>query len=122
MPGGWLASSSSIRADSYLIIRYMEDSPVHRQDSCGSYADPVKKAMSNGMKYLFDRPALYTTALQAPQRMHFKVCQWSLSARISLLPLSTRTTCISGPSKTADIEQALVMGAQAARGVTVVLV
>jgi L-lactate dehydrogenase complex protein LldG len=30
-------------------------------------------------------------------------------------------TFISGPSKTADIEQALVMGAQAARGVTVVL-
>ncbi len=29
---------------------------------------------------------------------------------------------ISGPSKTADIEQALVMGAQAARGVTVLLV
>ncbi len=29
---------------------------------------------------------------------------------------------ISGPSKTADIEQSLVMGAQAARGVTVVLV
>ena len=28
---------------------------------------------------------------------------------------------ISGPSKTADIEQALVMGAQAARGVTVML-
>lgn len=31
-------------------------------------------------------------------------------------------TFISGPSKTADIEQALVMGAQAARGVTVVLI
>lgn len=31
-------------------------------------------------------------------------------------------TFISRPSKTADIEQALVMGAQAARGVTVVLV
>lgn len=30
-------------------------------------------------------------------------------------------TFISGPSKTADIEQALVIGAQAARGVTVVL-
>lgn len=30
-------------------------------------------------------------------------------------------TFISGPSKTADIEQALVMGAQAARGVTIVL-
>lgn len=30
-------------------------------------------------------------------------------------------TFISGPSKTADIEQALVMGAQAARGVTVIL-
>ncbi|MBR5687342.1 MAG: LUD domain-containing protein [Prevotella sp.] len=29
---------------------------------------------------------------------------------------------ISGPSKTADIEQALVMGAQAARGVTVLLI
>ena len=28
---------------------------------------------------------------------------------------------ISGPSKTADIEQALVMGAQSARGVTVIL-
>ena len=27
-------------------------------------ANPVKKAMSNGMKYLFDRPALYTTALK----------------------------------------------------------
>ena len=27
-------------------------------------ADPVKKAMSNGMKYLFDRPAFYTTALK----------------------------------------------------------
>ena len=30
-------------------------------------------------------------------------------------------TFISGPSKTADIESALVYGAQAARGVTVVL-
>lgn len=30
-------------------------------------------------------------------------------------------TFMSGPSKTADIEQALVMGAQAARGVTVLL-
>lgn len=30
-------------------------------------------------------------------------------------------TFISGPSKTADIEQALVMGAQAARGLTVVI-
>ena len=29
---------------------------------------------------------------------------------------------ISGPSKTADIEQALVMGAQAARGVTVIII
>ena len=29
---------------------------------------------------------------------------------------------ISGPSKTADIEQALVMGAQSARGVTVILI
>lgn len=29
---------------------------------------------------------------------------------------------ISGPSKTADIEQALVMGAQAARGVTILIV
>lgn len=29
---------------------------------------------------------------------------------------------ISGPSKTADIAQALVMGAQAARGVTILLV
>ena len=29
---------------------------------------------------------------------------------------------ISGPSKTADIEQALVMGAQAARGVTVLII
>jgi L-lactate dehydrogenase complex protein LldG len=28
---------------------------------------------------------------------------------------------ISGPSKTADIAQALVMGAQAARGVTVLI-
>ena len=27
-------------------------------------ANPVKRAMSNGMKYLFDRPALYTTALK----------------------------------------------------------
>lgn len=31
-------------------------------------------------------------------------------------------TFISGPSKTADIEQALVMGAQAARGITVLVV
>lgn len=30
-------------------------------------------------------------------------------------------TFISGPSKTADIEQALVMGAQSARGVTVII-
>ena len=29
---------------------------------------------------------------------------------------------ISGPSKTADIEQALVMGAQAARGVTIIII
>ena len=38
------------------------------------------------------------------------------------MPSTGLGTFISGPSKTADIEQALVMGAQAARGVTVVLV
>ena len=31
-------------------------------------------------------------------------------------------SCISGPSKTADIEQSLVMGAQAARSVTIILI
>ncbi len=43
-------------------------------------------------------------------------------ARIQMDPAYNFGTFISGPSKTADIEQALVMGAQAARGVTVVLV
>ncbi len=43
-------------------------------------------------------------------------------ARIKMDPKYNFGTFISGPSKTADIEQALVMGAQAARGVTVVLV
>ncbi len=42
-------------------------------------------------------------------------------ARIEMNPKYNFGTFISGPSKTADIEQALVMGAQAARGVTVVL-
>lgn len=42
--------------------------------------------------------------------------------RIEMNPKYNFGTFISGPSKTADIEQALVMGAQAARGVTVVLV
>ena len=42
-------------------------------------------------------------------------------ARIEMDPKYNFGTFISGPSKTADIEQALVMGAQAARGVTVVL-
>lgn len=42
-------------------------------------------------------------------------------ARIEMDPKFNFGTFISGPSKTADIEQALVMGAQAARGVTVVL-
>ena len=42
-------------------------------------------------------------------------------ARIEMDPQYNFGTFISGPSKTADIEQALVMGAQAARGVTVVL-
>ena len=41
--------------------------------------------------------------------------------RIKMDPKYNFGTFISGPSKTADIEQALVMGAQAARGVTVVL-
>lgn len=41
-------------------------------------------------------------------------------ARIEM-PTTGLGTFISGPSKTADIEQALVMGAQAARGVTVVI-
>lgn len=41
-------------------------------------------------------------------------------ARIQM-PDTGLGTFISGPSKTADIEQALVMGAQAARGVTVVI-
>lgn len=41
-------------------------------------------------------------------------------ARIEM-PSTGLGTFISGPSKTADIEQALVMGAQAARGVTVVI-
>lgn len=43
-------------------------------------------------------------------------------ARIEMNPQYNFGTFISGPSKTADIEQALVMGAQAARSVTVVLV
>lgn len=43
-------------------------------------------------------------------------------ARIEMEPKYNFGTFISGPSKTADIEQALVMGAQAARGVTVVLI
>lgn len=43
-------------------------------------------------------------------------------ARIEMDPKYNFGTFISGPSKTADIEQALVMGAQAARGVTVVLI
>lgn len=37
------------------------------------------------------------------------------------MPATGLGTFISGPSKTADIEQALVMGAQAARSVTVVI-
>lgn len=41
-------------------------------------------------------------------------------ARIEM-PATGLGTFISGPSKTADIEQALVMGAQAARGVTVII-
>lgn len=41
--------------------------------------------------------------------------------RISMDERYNFGTFISGPSKTADIEQALVMGAQAARGVTVVI-
>ena len=43
-------------------------------------------------------------------------------ARIDMDPRYNFGTFISGPSKTADIEQSLVMGAQAARGVTVILV
>ena len=42
-------------------------------------------------------------------------------ARFDMDPNYNLGTFISGPSKTADIEQALVMGAQAARGVTVIL-
>lgn len=41
--------------------------------------------------------------------------------RISFDPQYNFGTFISGPSKTADIEQTLVMGAQAARGVTVIV-
>lgn len=41
--------------------------------------------------------------------------------RITMDPRYNFGTFISGPSKTADIEQALVMGAQAARGVTVLV-
>lgn len=43
-------------------------------------------------------------------------------ARIKMDPEYNFGTFISGPSKTADIEQALVMGAQAARGCTVILI
>ncbi len=42
--------------------------------------------------------------------------------RIEFDPKYQFGSFISGPSKTADIEQALVMGAQAARGVTVIIV
>lgn len=41
--------------------------------------------------------------------------------RIEMDPQYNFGTFISGPSKTADIEQALVMGAQAARGITVLV-
>ena len=42
-------------------------------------------------------------------------------SRIEMDPRYNFGTFISGPSKTADIEQALVMGAQVARGVTVLV-
>lgn len=42
--------------------------------------------------------------------------------RIQMDPRYNFGTFISGPSKTADIEQSLVMGAQAARGITVLIV
>lgn len=41
--------------------------------------------------------------------------------RIEFDPKYQFGTFISGPSKTADIEQSLVMGAQAARGVTIII-
>ena len=37
--------------------------------------------------------------MQAPQRMHFSEVQKSLMPRRSERPLSTRTTCISGPGR-----------------------
>lgn len=42
--------------------------------------------------------------------------------RLITMPQHPFGTFISGPSKTADIEQSLVYGAQAARGVTIILV
>jgi L-lactate dehydrogenase complex protein LldG len=57
---------------------------------------------------LLDRNSLVDNMHEAYKRIHFDdAYQYG--------------TFMSGPSKTADIEQALVMGAQAARGLTVVM-
>ncbi len=64
--------------------------------------------ISEYLVILLDRQNIVNNMHEAYQRIEFD-------------PRYEFGTFISGPSKTADIEQALVMGAQAARGLTVVI-
>lgn len=66
--------------------------------------------ISENLVFILDRKDLYDNMHQAMKRV-----------RELINPESAFSGFISGPSKTADIEQALVMGAHGARGVTVLL-
>lgn len=97
--------------------------------------DGVDLAILPGELAVAENGAVWLDSSALPQRALFVVTQHLVlvvdsrnvvndmhEAYASLGPIRSHGVFISGPSKTADIEQALVIGAQGARTVTVLLV
>jgi L-lactate dehydrogenase complex protein LldG len=143
--GDWIEVTGTAEIDTLIHSRFADGKVVFRNDTGGrcetaESVDPhrlenIDLVVVRGAFGVAENAAVWVTDEQVPHRVAYFCTQHLIlildSNRIvhnmheanAKLDLSSLTwgTFISGPSKTADIEQCLVIGAHGARSLTVVL-